>query len=80
MTQAAAPTLDPPLVKKPAPDAVPDSESLDAARERKDAFGKVMIVWWSKLPNNGVRIVIPLGVILAASVITGLVVRYARRT
>lgn len=39
-----------------------------------------MRAWWRKLPNDGVRIAIPLiATLLVAGVITGLVVGYARR-
>lgn len=66
-------TLDPHKVTKAVTDALPSREEAIADAKH---LGKVMSAWWGTLPNNGVRIAIPLGAMLVAGVITGLVVGY----
>ena len=55
-------------------------ERLRELGSRTLAYGSRARAWWRKLPNDGVRIAIPVGAsLLVAGVITGLVVGYARR-
>lgn len=68
-------TLDPHQVTKAVTDALPSREKAIADARH---LGKAMSTWWGNLPNDGVRIAIPLGAMLVAGVITGLVVGYVR--
>lgn len=73
-------TLDPQKVTKAVTDALPKVEILADAKAREERLSKAMCAWWRNLPNDGVRTAIPLtATMLVAGVITGLVVRYARR-
>jgi hypothetical protein len=72
--------LDPQKVTKAVTDALPNMEVLVEAKERQEHLSKAIRAWWHGLPNDGVRMAIPLtATLLAAGVITGLVVGYARR-
>ena len=80
-------TLDPQKVTKVVTDALPKVEILADAKNREERLSKAILAygsraraWWRKLPNDGVRVAIPVGAsLLVAGVITGLVVGYARR-
>lgn len=73
-------TLDPQKVTRAVTDALPKVEILAVAKDREERLSKAIRAWWRKLPNDGVRIAIPVGAsLLVAGVITGLVVGYARR-
>ena len=79
--------LDPQKVTKAVTDALPKVEILADAKVREErlskaihAYGLRARAWWRNLPNDGVRIAIPVSAtLLVAGVITGLVVGYARR-
>lgn len=68
-------TFDPHKVTKAVTDALPSREEAIADARH---LGKAMSAWWGKLPNDGVRVAIPLGALLVAGVVTGLVVGYVR--
>ena len=80
-------TLDPQKVTKVVTDALPKVEILADAKNREERLSKAIRAsgsraraWWRSLPNNGVRVAIPLtAALLIAGFITGLVVGYARR-
>lgn len=77
---AALETLDPQKVTKAVTDALPKMELLADAKAREERLSKAIRAWWRSLPNDGVRVAIPLtATLLVAGVITGLVVGYARR-
>jgi hypothetical protein len=84
-------TLDTQKVTKAVTDALPNMELLTDAKKREERLNKAIRTfsgrapasvraWWRNLPNDGVRIAIPLtATMLVAGFITGLVVGYARR-
>jgi hypothetical protein len=73
-------TLDPQKVTKVVTDALPKVEILADANNREERLSKAIRAWWRSLPNDGVRIAVPLtATMLVAGFITGLVVGYARR-
>ena len=72
--------LDPHTVQQAVTKAWPKGAILEEATKRQARLNKAMRAWWRGLPNDGVRLAIPLSAtLLVAGVITGLVVRYARR-
>ena len=72
--------LDPQKMTKAITDALPKMEVLLKAKEREERLSKAIRTWWRGLPNDGVRMAIPLSAtLLVAGVITGLVVGYAHR-
>lgn len=73
-------TLDTQKVTKAVTDVLPKMEFLADAKKREERLNKAIRAWWRNLPNDGVRIAIPLtAALLVAGFITGLVVGYARR-
>lgn len=83
-------TLDPQKVTKAVTGALPKVEILTDAKNREERLSKAIrafgggrsraLAWWRSLPNDGVRVAIPVSAaLLVAGVITGLAVRYARR-
>lgn len=73
-------TLDTQKVTKAVTEALPKMELLAEAKKREERLNKAIRAWWRNLPNDGVRIAIPLtAALLVAGFITGLVVGYARR-
>jgi hypothetical protein len=68
------------LVTQAVTEALPKMDWLAAAKEPEERLSKAMRAWWRSLPNDGVRLAIPLtAALLVAGVFTGLVVWYARR-
>ena len=72
-------TLDPQAVTKRITSALPKVEIIADAKDTGERVNKAISTWWRQLPNDGVRLAIPIGATLLVGVITGLVVAYARR-
>lgn len=72
-------TLEPPAVTKKITSILPKVEIIADAKDTGKRVNKAINTWWHQLPNDGVRLAIPIGATLLVGVITGLVVAYARR-
>ncbi len=76
---AAFPTLDPRGVTKSIIDKLPEVTVMDNVRETGVRAKKTIRAWWRRLPNDGVRIAIPTGVVVLIGAVITLVVFSIRR-